>query len=160
MINTKMQPNQPEGQFWISNVIYQSFFLSVKEAGSWCGTPPVQTHFHLSILQVSPVRQVQWQPWLNDASVRNTRASTNAPPSLLGPLRWLAGSFHSETPLFLKELSHCLIQVTGEAKSFICLQHCLSVSDGNHRGTTSPSDFFSKLFCIFSGTASLPFVLP
>ena len=90
--------------------------------------PPVQTHFHLPILQVLPVRQVQWQPWLNDSSGRNTQPSTNASPSLLWPLRQPAGSFWSETPLFLKELSHCLIQVTGEAKSFICLQQCLSVT--------------------------------
>ena len=35
-----------------------------------------------------------------------------------------------------------------------------SSSDGNHGGATSPSDFLSELFCIFSDTACLPFVLP
>ena len=68
------------------------------------------------------VRQVQWQPWLNDASVRNIQPSTNATPSLLGPLRRPAGSFQSETPLFMIQLGHRLIQVTGEANLFIYLQ--------------------------------------
>ena len=96
-----------------------------------------QTHLNLPILQVSPVRQVQWQPWLNDASGRNTQPSTNATPSLLGSLRRLAGFFRSETPLFLKELGHCLIQVTGEAKLFICLQQRLSVAVQREKGAAA-----------------------
>ena len=108
---------------------------------------PAQTHLLPPTYQGPPVRQVQWQPLLSEASMRSTWTSINATSSHPWLSRW-------QVPLGQKpsrELGCCLKQANGETKSFSYLQQRLSVAvqRGNAAtvmgcmgSTTSPFDFF------------------